>query len=70
MEDRDSGQRTTALAFALWRAPWIWRWFVQTAIVRFRGTRPLGAQHLHLPALCTHVDGRGRPVFVWWWDHG
>ena len=39
IEDRDSGQRTTALVNALWRAAWMWRWFVQPAIVLFRGAR-------------------------------
>ena len=37
MEDRDSGRSTTALVTALWRAAWIWRWFVQPAIVWFGG---------------------------------
>ena len=28
MVNRDNGQRTAALVIALWRAAWIWRWFV------------------------------------------
>ena len=37
MEDKDGGQRTTALVTSLGRAVWIWRWFVQPAIVWFGG---------------------------------
>ena len=33
MENRDSGQRTTARVTAVWCAPWILRWFVPPAIV-------------------------------------
>ena len=32
MVNRDSGRRTAALVTALWRAAWMWRWFVQPAI--------------------------------------
>ena len=49
MVDRDSGQRTAALVIALWRAAWIWRWFVQPAIVWCRGARPRRPLHRHPP---------------------
>ena len=39
MEARDSGQRTTALVNALWRAPRIRHWFVQPSIVWFEGNQ-------------------------------
>ena len=58
MEDRDSGQRTTALVTALWRAPWIWRWFVQPAIVRFGGGGGVADHadpHTNMPLRCAHT---------------
>ena len=70
MEDRDSGQRTTAMVTALWRAAWIWRWFVKPAIVWFGGARPRRPPHRHLPPLRAHSGGGGRPDGVWWWNHG
>ena len=48
MVDRDSGQRTAALVTTLWRAAWIWRWFVQPAIVWCRGARPRRPPHRHV----------------------
>ena len=70
MVDRDSGQRTRALVTALWRAAWIWRWFVQPAIVWCRGARPRTPPHRHPPTLLAHSGGGGRRAGVWWWDHG
>ena len=70
MVDRDSGQRTAALVTPLWRAAWIWRWFVQPAIVWFRGGRPCRPLHRHPPTLRAHSGGGGRPTGVCWWDHG
>ena len=70
MVDRDSGQRTTALVTALWRAAWIWSWFLQPAIVWCWGARPRIPPHRHPPALRAHSGGGGRPAGVWWWDHG
>ena len=67
MEDRDSGQRTTALVTALWRAPWIWRWFVQPAIAWFGGARRRRPPHRHPPPLRAYSGGGGRPAGVWWW---
>ena len=49
MVDRDGGQRTAALVIALWRAAWIWRWFVQPAIVWCRGATPRRPLHRHPP---------------------
>ena len=37
--DKDNGERVAALSTALRRAPWIWHWFVQPAIVSFGGNR-------------------------------
>ena len=70
MQERDSGQRTTALVIALWRVPWIWRWFMQPAIVGPGGARPRRPPHRHTPPLRAHSGGGGRPAGVWWWDHG
>ena len=33
MVDRDIGQRTTTLVAVVWRAPWIWGWFMQLAAI-------------------------------------
>ena len=70
MGDMDSGQRTTALVAALWRALWMWRWFVQPAIVWFGGAKPRGPPHRRPPPLLAHFGGGGKPASVWWWDHG
>ena len=70
MEDRDSGQRTTALVTAFWRAPWISCSFVQPAIVWFGGARPHKPPQRHPLPLCAHDGGGGGPVGVWWCDHG
>ena len=40
---------TVALVIALWRAAWIWRWFVQPAIVWCRGARSRRPLHQHSP---------------------
>ena len=65
MVDKDTGQRTTAVVAALWRALCMWRWFVQPAIVWFRGARPRRPPHWQPPPLRAHTGGG-----VWWWDHG
>ena len=58
------------LVTALWLAAWIWRWFVQPAIVWCRGARPRRPLHRHPPTLRAHSGGGGRPAGVRWLDHG
>ena len=70
MVERDSGQRTAALVTAVWRAAWIWRWFVQPAIVWCRGARPRRPLHGYPHTPRAHSGGGSRPAGVWWWDHG
>ena len=59
MEDRDKGGRTTALVTALWRAPWIHRWFVQTTVVWFEGARLRLPPHGRPPPVRTLVEVEG-----------
>ena len=70
MVDKDSGQRTTALVTALWRPAWMWRWFLQPAIVWCWGARPRRPPHRHPPTLRAQSGAGGRPAGVRWWDHG
>ena len=66
MVGRDNGQRTIAVVAALWRAPWIWCWFVQPTIVWFVGARPRKPLSRQPPPLRAHTDGGGRSASVWW----
>ena len=53
--DRDSGHRTTVVVAAPWCALWIWRWFVQPAIVWSRGGMDRVDSHTDIPLHCAYT---------------